>query len=148
MINSAAWLVIHISLSIIIFYSPNSLILSAAPLYKLKNWEKGGAVYEKIRIKKWKPYLPEARKWRRAGKSAKYLRSLENVQQFEMQTNRSELSHWLQILPAPFFFFFNSPVGGCLNVTYAILFNLPFIIIQRYNRSRLEKLRAFHKEKP
>ncbi len=143
-VNAAVWVAIHLSISFIVFLCPESFVLKFSRIYKINKWEKNGSIYENIKIRKWKHRLPEARKWfnKGSGKTAKDLRERGSLWKFELQTYRSELSHWMQMLPAPLFFFFNSPLAGWINMIYAILFNLPFIIIQRYNRSRLAKLKV------
>ncbi|KHE68188.1 hypothetical protein [Halobacillus sp. BBL2006] len=143
--NIVAWLFIHLSVSFLVSQCPESFIMSFPKVYRLKRWEKNGNIYERLKIKKWKHRLPEARKWvnQGKGKTGIYLRNVTDFHTFKMQTNRSELSHWLQMLPAPFFFLFNPPWAGWIMMLYAVLFNLPFIMVQRYNRARIEKLRAY-----
>ena len=144
-----AWVMIHISISVLVSQLPASMVLSFSRLYELKNWEKNGRVYEQLKIKKWKHLLPEARKWvnQGKGKTAAHLRNEEDFQALTLQTSRSELSHWVQILPGPLFFFFLPMWAGWIMVLYAILFNLPFIVVQRYNRTRLERFRKVYEKK-
>ena len=65
----------------------------------------------------------------------------ESIKRFILETRRAELTHWLSIVPAPLFFIWNPPWAGWLMVGYAVVVNAPFILIQRYNRPRLEKIR-------
>jgi glycosyl-4,4'-diaponeurosporenoate acyltransferase len=46
------------------------------------------------------------------------------------------------IVPGFFFFLWNDVILGWLMVAYAFLNNLPFIIVQRFNRPRIRKLIA------
>lgn len=57
-----------------------------------------------------------------------------------IETQRAEWTHWVSMLPAPLFFIWNPVWAGWLMILYALIANLPFIIIQRYNRPRLLKL--------
>ncbi|MGI8314287.1 hypothetical protein [Halobacillus mangrovi] len=145
LVNAIAWLVIHLSVSVIVSQFPSSLVMSFSKLYKLREWERHGAIYERMKIKQWKNRLPEAKKWvnHGKGKTGIRLRNEADYNEFVLATNRSELSHWLQILPAPLFFLFNTQLAGWIIMVYAILFNLPFIMVQRYNRARVEKIRIF-----
>ncbi|MGM0827837.1 MAG: hypothetical protein ACQEU4_06445 [Bacillota bacterium] len=59
---------------------------------------------------------------------------------FFHELNRAELSHWLQMIPAPFFYILNSEVESWVMFLYGILFNLPLILVQRYNRMRIVKI--------
>ncbi len=83
--------------------------------------------------------MPEAGDFFPGGFSKKQLlrRDKEYLFRFYLETKRGELTHWLSMLPAPLFFLWNSwPVGLCM-IGYALLFNMPFICINRYNRIRL-----------
>ena len=81
-------------------------------------WEQNGTVYTKLWIEKWKDILPDM-----------------------SETCRAEAVHWgeiaaglgcLAICP--------NLAGVILTALWALFGNLPFILIQRYNRPRLKKL--------
>lgn len=57
-----------------------------------------------------------------------------------IETQRAELTHWFLIPPAFLFFLWNPAWAGWVMVIYALVVNLPFIMIQRYNRPRLERV--------
>jgi glycosyl-4,4'-diaponeurosporenoate acyltransferase len=59
---------------------------------------------------------------------------------FFIETCRAELTHWIIILFAPLFFFWNKPPVGWIMVFYAIAENLPLIAVQRYNRQRFRRI--------
>ncbi|SFJ69473.1 glycosyl-4,4'-diaponeurosporenoate acyltransferase [Halobacillus dabanensis] len=141
LINIILLLCIHLGVSGLVSIVPRSFVANFRWLYRLKNWERNGRVYERLGVKVWKGRLPEARKWFRREKTVAQIRKMEYLYIFEWQTNRSELSHWLQMLPAPLFFLFNPPWAGWVMVAYAILFNCPFIMVQRYNRARVEQVK-------
>jgi glycosyl-4,4'-diaponeurosporenoate acyltransferase len=145
--NIIVWLCIHLGVSSFVSIVPRSFVASFSLLYKIKNWERNGHVYERLGVKVWKGRLPEARKWFRREKTIAHIREMGNIQMFERQTNRSELSHWLQMLPALLFFLFHPPWAGWIMVAYAILFNVPFIMVQRYNRARLERLKDWQERR-
>lgn len=140
-VNIVAWLCIHLGVSSLVSVAPQSFVNAFAGLYRVKSWETRTKVYERMGVKKWKGRLPEARKWFRRKKTVAHLRKPSQWTRFEKQTNRSELSHWLQMLAAPFFFLFNPAWAGWIMMAYAVLFNLPFIIVQRYNRVRLMRVK-------
>ncbi|RDY71147.1 glycosyl-4,4'-diaponeurosporenoate acyltransferase [Halobacillus sp. SY10] len=140
-VNIVAWLCIHLGVSGFVSVAPEAFVNAFARIYRVRRWETQAKVYERLGVKKWKDRLPEARKWFRRGKTAAHLRNPSQWDRFEKQTNRSELSHWVQMLAAPFFFLFNPPWAGWIMVVYAILFNLPFIIVQRYNRVRMMRVK-------
>lgn len=139
--NILAWLCIHLGVSSLVSVAPVAFVNVFAGIYRVKRWETRTKLYGRLGVRKWKDRLPEARKWFRKGKTAAHLREPTQWERFEKQTNRSELSHWLQMLAAPFFFLFNPPWAGWVMVAYAIMFNFPFIIVQRYNRIRIMRMK-------
>jgi glycosyl-4,4'-diaponeurosporenoate acyltransferase len=65
---------------------------------------------------------------------------LTYIQTFINETRRAELSHLLQILPFIVFFVFNTFWIAMIMCVYALAFNVPLIMVQRYNRFRFQKL--------
>jgi glycosyl-4,4'-diaponeurosporenoate acyltransferase len=112
-------------------------------MFRVFKFEASGLIYEKLfLVNKWKDKLPDGSKILKEGFSKNKVdaMSLDYFKKFLIEVNRAELSHWLQMLPAPLFFLFNLPIIGYLMIVYAVLFNLPFIIAQRYNRPKLIRI--------
>ncbi|MCD7036119.1 glycosyl-4,4'-diaponeurosporenoate acyltransferase [Metabacillus sp. GX 13764] len=111
-------------------------------LYEQKPFEKSGKFYDVFAIKKWKDRLPDAGGFFKGGFSKNQLRDKDKayLAVFILETKRGELAHWLQIPPAGLFFLWNDAAGGTVICLYALLFHLPFIAAQRYNRLRLNRL--------
>ena len=63
-------------------------------------------------------------------------RDVEGLRTFVRETRRAELTHWWAMACAPLFVLWNPPVAAALLVAYGVLVNLPFVLIQRYNRFR------------
>jgi len=107
-------------------------------------WEKEGDFYQRhFDVKKWKDRLPEMgnntptqfRKNKMLGIKPEYL------YQFVLETVRAELCHMFALIFGYAILFCNPHVPGLFFLSiYVTLINLPFIIIQRYNRPRLEKV--------
>jgi glycosyl-4,4'-diaponeurosporenoate acyltransferase len=139
-----AWFVIHVVIVMVMVWIPRDWFNPSGNLYRVRSWERSGRFYVKaFRIRRWKDLLPDGAKWmkergfpkkRLAGKEPAYLAA------FSAETCRAELTHWTTMLMAPFFFLWNKPAVGWIMILYALLENLPLIMAQRYNRSRLEKL--------
>ena len=139
-----AWFIIHMGVVFLVvriptrFFNPNSFF------YRSRTWEKGGLLYQKIfRIKKWKEHVPDGAgflkergfpKKRLKGKSSSYMNS------FLLETCRAELSHWIIILFAPFFFLWNHFWVGLVMIIYALSENIPLIMVQRFNRCRFRRI--------
>ena len=59
---------------------------------------------------------------------------------FVRETRRAELAHWWAMACGPLFVLWNPPLASALLVGYGVLVNLPFIVIQRYNRARIRSV--------
>lgn len=118
------------------------MINRPAWLYRERAFEDSGKIYEAIRIKSWKDRLPDAGSFFKDGFKKRQLQeySGEYLEMFVLETKRGELAHLLQIPPALLFYLWNDRIGGTVICLYAVLFHLPFIAVQRYNRIRLQKL--------
>ncbi|MCP8971281.1 glycosyl-4,4'-diaponeurosporenoate acyltransferase [Ectobacillus ponti] len=141
-VDAVAWLCIHMGISYACSRYSQAYFRRDGWLYRERLWERKGRLYEKLGIRRWKRFAPDAgglfrdgfRKRRLHGQDTAYLQS------FLAETKRAELAHWLCIPPALLFFLWNKADVGVVMVMYAFAFNLPFIFIQRYNRIRLQRL--------
>jgi glycosyl-4,4'-diaponeurosporenoate acyltransferase len=112
-------------------------------LFRLRRFEAGGRVYERwFRIKRWKDRLPEAGDLFRGGVSKRRLplHDHEHLEHFAAETRRAELTHWLILAAAPWFFLWNPWWLGLAMIGYGIVANVPCVAIQRYNRARLLRI--------
>ena len=112
--------------------------------FKVFKWEKNGKIYEKLRIKKWKKKLPDA-----SLVLSKIIPSLYPTKRMKTSERDkanillkescvAEGTHKVVSILGFFCIYIWKSFGG---VTFAIVFylcNVPFIIIQRYNRPRLQ----------
>ena len=112
--------------------------------YRLRGWERGGRVYERIGIRRWKDRLPEAGAVFTGGFSKRRLASRDRsyVDRFLAETCRAEFAHWTMMALTPIWFVLFDPLVGVLNVLYALGANLPCLIVQRFNRGRLLRVQA------
>jgi glycosyl-4,4'-diaponeurosporenoate acyltransferase len=110
---------------------------------RLRPVERDGRVYERVlRIKAWKDALPEAGSLFRGGFSKRRLTRHDRayLERFRLETRRAELTHWAILLLAPVFFAWNPWWLAIAMLGYGLVANVPCILVQRYNRSRLERL--------
>lgn len=114
-------------------------------LTRLRGFESDGRWYEDhLHIKAWKSRLPEAGALFKDGFSKRSLAagSQDHLARFVLETRRAELTHWGVLAVAPFFALWN-PWGLTLVMwVYAMLANVPCVLIQRYNRARLLRILA------
>lgn len=112
-------------------------------LLRERRFEDGGRLYRRaLRIHRWKDRLPEAGALFAGGVSKRELpsRDAEGLALFVRETRRAELTHWWAMACSPLFLLWNPPLPAALLVAYGVLVNLPFILIQRYNRFRTQPL--------
>ena len=112
--------------------------------FRAWRWEREGRIYECLRIRAWKDRLPDMSRViphmipKRLGRTP----TLYRVRRLIPETCRAEAVHWALCLLSPALFFFWRNGLGILLSTLPILGNLPFILIQRYNRPALIALAA------
>lgn len=148
-IDIIAWFIIHMGVALIMVQIPAECFDPGNFLFRLRNWENGGALYNKIfRIKKWKESAPDGdRLFKNKGFPKRRLKSRDQsyLELFLLETCRAELTHWIIIGFALPFFLWNRFHVGLIMILYALLENLPLIMVQRYNRNRL--VRVIEKKK-
>ena len=111
--------------------------------YKPYAWEDDGAFYNRVlRIRRWRRFLPDKSK---AVKSM-YRKSLganfseSHVKRLIQESCVAEFVHLMLALSSPFVFAFMEGKGALFCCIAFALGNVPFILIQRYNRPMLVKL--------
>lgn len=110
-----------------------------APVTRLRTWERGGRVYERLGIRRWKDRLPEFGAVFRGGSSKRSLpsRDTPHLTRFAAETRRAEIVHWAIPLVTPLFALWNPAWLVGAMAAYAVVANAPCLIVQRYNRGRL-----------
>lgn len=97
--------------------------------------------YERwLRVKVWKDRLPDGASWFAGGVPKSRLSGSDTttLRRFAQETWRGELCHWAAIACSPVFFLWNPPWACGVMVGYALLANAPCILVQRYNRLRID----------
>lgn len=110
--------------------------------YRAFSWEREGRIYEAIGIRRWKDHLPDKSKHTKKTftKQMKGHDSIDGLVRFLQETCVAECVHWcLLLLSFPLYSYVPTVFGAAVTALYA-LSNLPFIMIQRYNRPRLLRL--------
>jgi glycosyl-4,4'-diaponeurosporenoate acyltransferase len=111
-------------------------------LYRPRRIERGGRLYERFGIKRWKDRLPEAGALFTGGFSKRTVRTRDRAQlaRFVVETRRAEWTHWTIMLITPVFLLWNYWWVEFVMVAYALAANVPCLVVQRYNRARLTRL--------
>lgn len=107
--------------------------------YVPNKWENGGYFYKKLRIEAWKRALPDKSRYMRTmvKKNLGEDRSSKHTKRLIEETCVAELVHCLLLLAGPLFRLISDSVFGLIASILYSLSNVPFIMIQRYNRPRL-----------
>lgn len=129
---------------------PRKCFDAEKPPYKAAKWEKGGKVYEKLGIKHWKDIMPDMS--RIMPDMVKKKLTSENKERgmdtLIAETCVAECVHWgLIVLSFGILFWWRGLWAAVFLLVYNIFGNLPFIIIQRYNRPRLVMLEQRRKRR-
>ncbi|MBJ6360044.1 glycosyl-4,4'-diaponeurosporenoate acyltransferase [Paenibacillus sp. MAHUQ-46] len=143
LIDIVAWAFFHVIISVFCLNLPRAFFLKDSVWFKIFVWEKSGELWQRLfLVKKWKERLIDGTLILKKGYGKKKLHgtSISDLKVFAAETKRAELTHWLSIVPAPLFFIWNPLWAGWVMVLYAWMFNLPFIIVQRYNRGRIDAI--------
>lgn len=118
--------------------------------YRTADWENGGRVYEKLGIKHWKDALPDMSRIM-PDMVKKKLTGQNREQGMDVliaETCVAECVHyWLIVLSLGIFLFWRGGWALVFWLVYNILGNVPFILIQRYNRPRLVLLEQRRKRR-
>lgn len=102
----------------------------------------GSAEGDGLRIHSWKRWIPDAGAALPGGvrKATLVRRDPRALRRLMVETRRAELVHWALwpawILTALWL----PPPGVLVNLAFATFFNLPCLLLQRYNRRRLERI--------
>lgn len=124
---------------------PKKYIRSSQFPFKSFSFEKEGKFYERLNIKSWQKKIPDMSKLFPSVINEKkiggYL-SLEEIDDMIKETCVAELSHiFLFVTGLGCFRFFKPRAAITVYIIYFFA-NLPYIVVQRYNRPRLERLYA------
>jgi len=126
-------------------------ILKADNFYfRTRPFERDGAIYEKLGIRMWHKRLPDMSKFFPRLIPPKKMTVIHEERLAEMirETCNAELVHWITSLLGLFCLYIWPGIGGVIVVLIDFfLLNLPFIIIQRYNRPRLLRLAQRYAQK-
>lgn len=129
--------------SVITFISerlPDTIYRYNSWLFKEHKWEKKGQLYRHLlKVHVWKTFLPELSNFVKGVFPKKNLKehSKEYLSKYIMESCKSEFTHWVIIASSLIFRLWAERQVSFGVFIIAIVLNLPYIIIQRYNRPRV-----------
>lgn len=110
--------------------------------YRAWRWERDGKIYDALHIRKWKDHVPDMSRImkdmvpKRVGKTPKST----DVWRLVQETCVAEIVHIGLCLCAPVIWLFWRNWIGVVLCAIFVICNIPFMIIQRYNRVPLSSL--------
>ena len=138
-----AWFFFHMIISWMMLKVPDSFFERHLHWFRVRNWEDSGDLWQQLfRVRAWKRFVPDGTMLLKEGfdKTTLEKNDRKYMNKVVIEMRRAELTHWISILPAGLFFLWNPPWAGWCMVLYALSFNLPLIVLQRYNRPRIERV--------
>lgn len=111
--------------------------------FRAMAWERDGAVYERLKIKFWKDKLPDMSRFL-SDMVPKRISRQAGRDEAEALIHEACVAEWVHILLSIAgllcLFIWPGTGGVVITLVWVLLGNLPYILIQRYNRPRLKKL--------
>lgn len=142
LVNTLGWLVLQLSIAAVAIRIGPSRFEDDNWLYRVRAFEI--EFYKRwLHIRRWKHLLPDGASWVGGSFRKKFLQGCHPIylRQLMTETRRGETAHWLMLVSFPVFFLWNPPWARIAMMSYAIAANLPCIIVQRYNREAVRRLR-------
>ncbi|MEB3200029.1 MAG: hypothetical protein VKK62_05845 [Synechococcaceae cyanobacterium] len=92
-------------------------------------------------IRLWKRWIPDAGGVLPGGvnKASLVRRDPPSLRRLVLETRRAELVHWLLLPGGVVTALWLPPAAVLVNVLFALVFNLPCLLLQRWNRARLQR---------
>ncbi|GAA4692336.1 hypothetical protein [Nocardioides conyzicola] len=143
LVDIVAWGVFHAATGYAAHRLDDRRLARDGWLLRQRPFEDRGRWYRRrLRIHRWKDRLPDAGDLFRGGMSKRHVPTYDvaGLETFARETRRAELAHWWALFCGPLFVLWNPPLAAVLLIAYGVLVNLPFIVIQRYNRFRIDAL--------
>lgn len=141
-VNIGAWGIVHAATGYVAHRLPDEWCARDNWLTHIRQPARTERRCRFLGVPRWKDSLPEAGAVFAGGVSKRHLlgTSDEALLRFAALTRRAEMAHWMALLAAPLFAFWNPAWIALIMVVYGVLVNAPFIAIQRYNRARLLRI--------
>ena len=110
--------------------------------FRSYRWEREGKIYDRLHIRAWKDKMPDMSRIMKdmVPKRVGIAPNSQAVRRLVQETCRAEIVHWALCALAPVIILFWKNWIGVVLVAVVIICNLPFILIQRYNRPALAAL--------
>lgn len=145
LVDAGLWLGVHLVVGAIGHFLPDGVFASDRGWWRIRRFEDEGRFWSRrVAVDRWKDRLPEAGGWLPGGVSKRRVsgRSDRQLEVLARETRRAEAVHLVAGVAGIAATVWNPPVLALANVAFALAFESPFVIVQRYNRARIERVLA------
>jgi glycosyl-4,4'-diaponeurosporenoate acyltransferase len=145
LVDAGIWLVVHVVVGAIGHFLPDSVFASDRGWWRIRTFESEGRLWSRrFAVERWKDRLPEAGGWLPGGISKRRVpgRSGADLALLARETRRAEAVHVVSGLAGIAATAWNPAALAAANVVFALVFESPFVVVQRYNRARIERVLA------
>ncbi|MBI2706460.1 MAG: glycosyl-4,4'-diaponeurosporenoate acyltransferase [Actinobacteria bacterium] len=141
LIDSIVWASASVVIGFVCAKLPAARFRRDGWLTSIRSFEREGRIYERLRVRSWKDSLPDGGQVF-GSQSKRQLPDApdRDLSGFAIETRRAEVVHWLLVAVAPIFVLWNPPGLFVAMVAFAVVANVPCIVIQRYNRARIDRI--------
>lgn len=142
-VSLLVFILISLAMTVVCARLPDKMYYYEKWMFRERTWEDSGRIYETyFGVKKWKTKLPDISDFMKWRFNKKHLADCNKdyIRVFLIESCKSEFTHWMIIFSTLFFIFWSDLPTTILMFLLASALNLPYIIIQRYNRPRLVRL--------
>lgn len=149
LVNFLFWIIVMFGAGIVVHFLPDWFYDCENIIFRPRRIEREGEIYSSLfGIKKWKDKLPECGEFFKFNpfnkKKLQRMKDPDYFRRFILETCRAEMTHLIPIAMYPLCLFWNDYPASLYMLIFVLVTNLPFLIIQRYNRIRLMRvLRQF-----
>ena len=131
-VNTLAWLIIQLGFAWLGTRLPAGCFRYEGGWFRPRRFERDGRLYETLfQVRAWKDLMPDGSKLFQGGFSKGNLaaRDPHYLRTFVLETRRGEAVHGAVILASALFFLWNPPGVAFWMVIYALVANLPCMVI-------------------
>lgn len=141
--DAAVWASWGTLVGVVAARTPDARFAADGAITRIRRWERRGRTWERLGVRRWKHLVPDlgplfgGRSKRRLG--GRTPRALEHM---VIETRRAELVHWLAPVPVVVMPWWNPGWLLLVMIGYAVVANVPCVVIQRHTRARLQHVLA------
>ncbi len=143
--SSITWMVVSFSVGYRAVRWSTERLEHTGPVTTVRRWEHGGSIWQRLlAVGRWKDRVPDAGGFFAGGRPKRSVgsRSTDRLEDFRRETVRAERVHWIILSSTLIHLVWCRPTLAAVMVVFGLVLNVPFIVIQRFNRGRIDRVLA------